>query len=164
MVSIDDGVLAAKATAGDTPLGGQDLDNVLMDHFVKEFKRTNKSELTKSMGAMRRLRTQCKRTKRPLSAAIRATIVDSLTSINHDAAVQTAVLSGDEIGEPADILLIDGTPLSFGIETAGGIFKKLIEKKYETTPCKTHDTFTKYTMHLYAIKCYVNLWYTSRCW
>ena len=42
VLSIDDGVFEVKATAGDTHLGGQDFDNVLVDHFVKEFKRKNK--------------------------------------------------------------------------------------------------------------------------
>ena len=42
LLSIDDGVFEVKATAGDTHLGGEDFDNVLVDHFVKEFKRKNK--------------------------------------------------------------------------------------------------------------------------
>ena len=79
LLSIDDGVFEVKATAGDTHLGGQDFDNILVDHFVKEFKRKNKSDLTKSNRAMRRLRTQCERAKRTLSAAARANIeIDSL--------------------------------------------------------------------------------------
>ena len=46
-LSIDDGVFEARATGGDTNLGGQDFYNVLVDHFVKEFKRKNKSDFNK---------------------------------------------------------------------------------------------------------------------
>ena len=79
LLSIDDGVFEVKATAGDTHLGGEDFDNILVDFFVKEFKRKNKADCTKSKRSMRRLRTQCERAKRTLSAAARANIeVDSL--------------------------------------------------------------------------------------
>ena len=80
ILAIDDGVFEVKATSGDTHLGGEDFDNVLVDHFIKEFKRKNKGcDPTKSSRSMRRLRTQCERAKRTLSAAARANIeVDSL--------------------------------------------------------------------------------------
>ena len=79
MLSIDDGVFEVKATAGDTHLGGEDFDNLLVNHFAQEFKRKHKSDITKSNRAMRRLRTQCERAKRTLSAAARADIeIDSL--------------------------------------------------------------------------------------
>merc|ERR1719451_209830 len=61
LLSIDEGIFEVKATAGDTHLGGEDFDNVLVEHFVKEFKRKNKADLTKSNRAMRRLRSQCER-------------------------------------------------------------------------------------------------------
>merc|ERR1712060_67366 len=64
LLSIDDGVFEVKATAGDTHLGGEDFDNILVDFFVKEFKRKNKGQdCTKSKRSMRRLRTQCERAK-----------------------------------------------------------------------------------------------------
>merc|ERR1712013_541082 len=56
LLSIDDGVFEVKATAGDTHLGGEDFDNILVDFFVKEFKRKNKADCTKSKRSMRRLR------------------------------------------------------------------------------------------------------------
>merc|ERR1712113_403438 len=221
LLSIDDGVFEVKATAGDTHLGGEDFDNVLVDHFVKEFKRKNKgSDPTKSKRAMRRLRTQCERAKRTLSAAARANIeVDSLydgidfhssitrarfedlcmhyfrqclepvsialkdarmsksdihdivlvggstripkvqqllkqyfngkelcKSINPDeavafgAAIQSAILSGEDMGD-MDVLVTDVTPLSLGIETAGGVMTKLITRG-TTVPCKKSEVFT----------------------
>merc|ERR1719232_2264762 len=79
LLTIDEGVFEVKATAGDTHLGGEDFDNVLVDHFVKEFKRKHRADLTKNKRSMRRLRSQCERAKRTLSAAHRATVeIDSL--------------------------------------------------------------------------------------
>merc|ERR1712241_1635574 len=222
LLSIDDGVFEVKATAGDTHLGGEDFDNILVDFFVKEFKRKNKADCTKSKRSMRRLRTQCERAKRTLSAAARANIeVDSLIegidfaatitrarfedlcldyfrqcldpvatalsdakmsksdiddvvlvggstripkvqqllrqyfngkelcrSINPDeavafgAAIQSAILSGEDMGD-LDVLVTDVTPLSLGIETAGGVMTKLINRG-TSVPCKKAEIFTTF--------------------
>lgn len=79
ILTIDSGVFEVKATAGDTHLGGEDFDNLMVEHCVEEFKRKNKIDLTGNSRALRRLRTACERAKRTLSSASQANIeIDSL--------------------------------------------------------------------------------------
>lgn len=79
LLTIDEGVFEVKATSGDTHLGGEDFDNRLVQHFVDEFKRKNKKDLTSSPRAIRRLRTACERAKRTLSSSTQTSIeIDSL--------------------------------------------------------------------------------------
>jgi len=79
ILSIEDGIFEVKSTAGDTHLGGEDFDNRMVDHFVNEFKRKHKKDLTGNKRALRRLRTACERAKRTLSASAQASIeIDSL--------------------------------------------------------------------------------------
>ena len=62
------------ATAGGTQLEGDDFDNRMVDHFVKEFKRKHKKNMSDNKRALRRLRTACERAKRTLSASAQANI------------------------------------------------------------------------------------------
>merc|ERR1712027_195290 len=79
ILSIEDGIFEVKSTAGDTHLGGEDFDNRMVDHFVNEFKRKHKKDISQNKRALRRLRTACERAKRTLSSATQASIeIDSL--------------------------------------------------------------------------------------
>ncbi|XP_073289614.1 heat shock 70 kDa protein [Primulina huaijiensis] len=79
LLTIEEGIFEVKATAGDTHLGGEDFDNRLVNHFVAEFRRKNKKDISGNARALRRLRTACERAKRTLSSTTQTTIeVDSL--------------------------------------------------------------------------------------
>src|ERR1043165_8267833 len=80
ILTIDEGSLfEVRSTAGDTHLGGEDFDNRLVNHFVEEFKRKYKKDLTSNARGLRRLRTACERAKRTLSASAQTSIeIDSL--------------------------------------------------------------------------------------
>merc|ERR1712236_134339 len=79
ILTIEDGIFEVKSTAGDTHLGGEDFDNRMVNHFLQEFKRKYKKDLTENKRSLRRLRTACERAKRTLSSSTQASIeIDSL--------------------------------------------------------------------------------------
>lgn len=83
LLTIDDGLFEVKATAGDTHLGGEDFDNKLVVHCLKEFVNKNKTinidDLIKNKKVLRKLKTACEKAKRMLSTLNTSTIeVDSL--------------------------------------------------------------------------------------
>jgi heat shock protein 1/8 len=79
ILNIEDTIFEVRATAGDTHLGGEDFDTLLVEYFADEFKKKSKVDLTGNKKALRRLRTACERAKRTLSSATTACVeVDSL--------------------------------------------------------------------------------------
>lgn len=104
---ISGGIFEVKATAGDTHLGGEDIDNRMVQHFTDEFKRKFKIDVNNNKRALRRLQTACERAKRTLSSATQASIeidsfaegIDFYTNIsrakfdemNHDIFARTLV-------------------------------------------------------------------------
>lgn len=79
LLSLEDGMFQVRAVGGNNHLGGEDLDNRLVNFCVEEFKKKYNKDITTSARSIRRLRSACERAKRTLSSATQAVIeVDSL--------------------------------------------------------------------------------------
>jgi len=79
VLTLDEGVFEVRATYGDSHLGGEDFDHLLVKHCIEEFRRKFKKDISDNPRAVRRLTTACERAKRVLSSSTQTTIeVDSL--------------------------------------------------------------------------------------
>ncbi|WVY92387.1 hypothetical protein V8G54_031475 [Vigna mungo] len=79
ILTIENKVFQVKATAGNTHLGGEDINNRMMNYFVEEMKRKRKVDISGNPRALRRLKSACERAKRALSSAITTSIeIDGL--------------------------------------------------------------------------------------
>jgi L1 cell adhesion molecule like protein len=67
LLTLDDEIYEVKASAGDTNLGGEDIDNRMVDYFVKEFQRLHHRDISHNYSSMCRLRAACERAKITLS-------------------------------------------------------------------------------------------------
>ena len=79
LLSIDGGVFEVLATAGDSHLGGSDIDQLMVDFFSSEFKKKNKIDLKSNPRSVKRLMNECEKAKRTLSSSTVANLeIDSL--------------------------------------------------------------------------------------
>ncbi len=220
ILELGDGVYEVKSTNGDTHLGGDDFDKVIIDYFAQEFKKENGVDLTKDPQALQRLRESAEKAKIELSSSQEAQInqpfitqgkdgplhltmtltrakleqivdpliqktlrpveqalkdakikvsdidevvlvggmtrmpkvIEAVTkffgkeankSVNPDevVAVGAAVQGGVLGGEVKDVLLLDVTPLTLGIETLGSVSTPLIERN-TTIPTSKSQVFS----------------------
>ena len=80
LLTLDDGVFEVVATNGDTHLGGEDIDNRVVDYLVAEFNKKHKVDLSMNKRSLRRVRTAAEKAKRILSTSTQTTIeVDSVS-------------------------------------------------------------------------------------
>ncbi|KAL4571031.1 hypothetical protein LXL04_017781 [Taraxacum kok-saghyz] len=79
LLTVQESIINVKSATDDTHLGGEDFDNRMVSHFIKEFKRKYQKDISGNARALRTLRAFCEKAKRTLSSSAQATInIDSL--------------------------------------------------------------------------------------
>jgi len=162
ILEVGDGVFEVLATNGDTHLGGDDIDEIIIRWIADEFKKDQGIDLRKDKMALQRLKEAAEKAKCELSSAMSTDInipytrIPSVQAIckeifhrephkgvNPDevVGVGAAIQAGVLAGEVKDVLLLDVTPLTLGIETQGGIMTPLIERN-TTIPTEKKDVFS----------------------
>ncbi|CAG8564483.1 6076_t:CDS:2 [Acaulospora morrowiae] len=115
ILAVEEGLLEVKATASNAHLGGEDFDKRIVNHFVFEFKRKFKKDLTTDKRALCRLRTACERAKCALSSHTQAFIeidylfeeIDFYTSLTRDKFVEINMALFRRIIKPVERALRD---------------------------------------------------------
>merc|ERR1712038_2017830 len=100
LLSIEDGIFEVKATNGHTHLGGEDFDNVLVDFCMTQFKKQTGHDISGNARAMRRLRTQCEKTKRILSSAHQSEVYCETLAEGEDFQIQISRAKFEELCLP----------------------------------------------------------------
>jgi len=100
LLTIEDGIFEVKATNGHTHLGGEDFDNALVDFCMTAFKKQSGIDIKGNARAMRRLRTQCEKAKRILSAAHSAEIYCETLAEGEDFSITVSRAKFEELCMP----------------------------------------------------------------